>query len=211
MYPDTFLMTRNRTVNNMDKNKKIYVVVTQTGTLLSRILKRVTHKQYNHASISLTETLDTLYSFGRKNPYNAFIGGFVQESPTRGTFGRFKNTDAIVLEKEVHPLVYDEIKLELDRLYENRSDYKYNYFGLFAGFFGKNIHMKKRYYCSEFVQYILRKHNIGLPLSPNDMVCPNDFVNLEDTKVIYVGKLRAYKAKNKKTKKKKTSKKSAAS
>ena len=194
----------------MEEMKKIYVVVTQTGTMLSRILKRLTHKDYNHASISLSETLDTLYSFGRKNPYNAFIGGFVQETPTGGTFGRFKNTDAIVLEKEVHPLVYEEMKLELERLYENRTNYKYNYFGLFAGFFGKNIHMKKRYYCSEFVQYILRKHNIGLPLSPSDMVCPNDFVNLEGAKVIYVGKLRSYKAwsnrKNKK-KNKKSSKK----
>ena len=126
----------------MAEKKKIFVVITQTGTLLSKIVKRVTHDQYNHVSISLSENLDTLYAFGRRHPYNAFVGGFVQETPTGGTFGRFKNTDAIVLEKEIDSLVYDEIKLELERLYKNRNDYKYNYLGLLAGFFGKNIHMK---------------------------------------------------------------------
>ena len=186
----------------MAEKKKIFVVITQTGTLLSKIVKRVTHDQYNHVSISLSENLDKLYAFGRRHPYNAFVGGFVQETPTGGTFGRFKNTDAIVLEKEIDSLVYDEIKLELERLYKNRNDYKYNYLGLLAGFFGKNIHMKKRYYCSEFVQYILQKHNIGLRLGAKGIACPNDFVHLPDGKIIYEGKLRDYKMKNKKRKKK---------
>ena len=67
--------------------------------------------------------------------------------------------------------------------------------------------MKNRYYCSEFVQYILCKHNIGLPVSPHGIVCPNDFVNLSDAKVIYVGKLRAYKVKHKNKNKNKNKKK----
>ena len=181
----------------MGDKKKIFIAVTQTGTILSRIVKWVTRDKYNHVSLSLTETLEDLYSFGRKHPYNPFWAGFVKEAPTSGTFGRFKKTDSVILEKEVDSLVYDEIKLELERMYENRDMYKYNYLGLLAGFFGKNVTMKKRFYCSEFVQYILRKHNIGLRLGSEELVCPNDFVHLPDSKVIYVGKLREYKVSNK--------------
>ena len=177
----------------MGEKKKIFVAVTQTGTILSRIVKWVTRDKYNHVSISLSETLEELYSFGRKHPYNPFWAGFVKESPTGGTFGRFKNTDAMILEKEIDSLIYDEIKLELERMYETKKMYGYNYLGLLAGFFGKNITMKKRYYCSEFVQYILRKHNIGLRLGKKELVCPNDFVHLPDSKVVYEGKLREYK------------------
>ena len=77
--------------------KKIYIVLTQTGTLLSRVLKRLTGAKYNHVSIALDEEFNEMYSFGRINPYNPFWGGFVKESPTSGTFKRFKNTDALVL------------------------------------------------------------------------------------------------------------------
>lgn len=176
----------------MSGKKKIFIAVSQTGTILSRIVKWVTRDKYNHVSISLTETLEDLYSFGRRHPYNPFWAGFVKESPTGGTFGRFYKTDAVILEKEIDALIYDEIKLELERMYESRNEYKYNYIGLLAGFFGKNVRMKKRFYCSEFVQYILSKHNIGLRLSSKELACPNDFVHLPDSRIIYEGKLRAY-------------------
>ena len=62
-------------------NKQLYIVISQTGTLLSRILKYITGAEYNHASISLSRDLDKMYSFGRRHPYYPFWGGFVIESP----------------------------------------------------------------------------------------------------------------------------------
>ena len=38
-------------------NKKVYIVLSQTGTILSRILKLVTRAPYNHSSITLSEDL----------------------------------------------------------------------------------------------------------------------------------------------------------
>lgn len=35
-------------------HKQIFIVITQTGTMLSRILKRITGAEYNHASLSLS-------------------------------------------------------------------------------------------------------------------------------------------------------------
>ena len=78
-------------------NKYVYIVISQTGTILSRILKAFTHREYNHASISLKDDLSVMYSFGRKYPYNPFLGRFVIESPNFGTFKRFANTKILLL------------------------------------------------------------------------------------------------------------------
>ena len=55
-----------------EQTRKVYIVLSQTGTVLSRILKLYTRSPYNHSSIALTEDLEVMYSFGRLNPYNPF-------------------------------------------------------------------------------------------------------------------------------------------
>ena len=81
--------------------KKIYIVISQTGTMLSKIVRLYTGDTYNHASIALDKELRQMYSFGRINPYNPVIGGFVKESPNSGTFKRFYNTDIAIIELEI--------------------------------------------------------------------------------------------------------------
>lgn len=83
------------------KMKKIYIVLTYTGTILSKIIKLYTKKEYSHVSIALDQDLKYMYSFGRLNPYNAFIGGFVHEEIDKGTFKRFKNTKSLVYDINV--------------------------------------------------------------------------------------------------------------
>ena len=58
-------------------NKKIYIMLSFTGTILSRIVKVVTLKEYSHVSVALDLEFNSLYSFGRINPKNPFSGGFV--------------------------------------------------------------------------------------------------------------------------------------
>ena len=80
-----------------NQNRQLYIVISQTGTLLSRILKQITGAEYNHASISLSRDLERMYSFGRRHPYNPFWGGFVIESPRTGTFKRFSEISGRML------------------------------------------------------------------------------------------------------------------
>ena len=49
--------------------KNIYIMISQTNTGCSRILKFFTRAPYNHASIALDENLNSLYSFARQNLY----------------------------------------------------------------------------------------------------------------------------------------------
>ena len=71
--------------------KKVYIILTNSGSLLSKVIKFYTKKEYTHVSISLDRGLRKMYSFGRLKAYNPFIGGFVHESKNHGPFKRFKN------------------------------------------------------------------------------------------------------------------------
>ena len=53
--------------------KKIYIILTFTGTALSRIIKMATKVEFAHVSIALDEELNEMYSFGRINPYIPFL------------------------------------------------------------------------------------------------------------------------------------------
>ena len=59
--------------------KKIYIMLTFTGTTLSRVIKIYTRNDYSHASIALDPELSECIVFGRKKPRNPFIGGFIKE------------------------------------------------------------------------------------------------------------------------------------
>ena len=98
---ETYKPSGMRRCDMNGNNKQIFIVISQTGTVLSRILKRVTGAEYNHASLSLSPDLKKMYSFGRRHPYNPFWGGFVIESPHAGTFRRFSNTTAVILAVEI--------------------------------------------------------------------------------------------------------------
>ena len=70
----------------MPWGKTIYIVLTDTGTLLSKAIGMYTRKDLNHASIAFDKQLTEMYSFGRKQRHNPFIGGFVKENAADGIF-----------------------------------------------------------------------------------------------------------------------------
>ena len=193
---DTMVRTDAKAVlidasNESTGNKKVYIVLSQTGTILSRILKLLTRAPYNHSSIALTEDLQTMYSFGRVHPYNPFIGGFVQESPAYGTFKRFKNTKVMVLETEISSDTYSELGQLIQQMMKEKARYHYNYLGLFLA--AIRVHRQKRdcYYCSEFVKAMVVR--MGLPGAEEipDIVKPIHFLTVPH-KTVYVGKLQEY-------------------
>lgn len=176
----------------LKKNRKVYIVVTQTGTVLSRILRIITGAKYNHSSITVDGTLNTMYSFGRLNPYNPFFGGFVQESIHNGTFKRFKNTEAAVYEINITEEEWYNLKTNIAAMYENRKKYSYNYIGLILAAFRIKYKKQNHYYCSEFVKDILVQTNVVDENSFYKIVKPIDFTKLNNVEQIYEGKLASF-------------------
>ncbi len=167
--------------------KKVYIVLTNTGTFLSRIVNVYTRKEFSHVSISLDKNLNYMYSFGRLNAYNPFIGGFVHESPKYGTFKRFKNTKAKIYSIEVDDRVYNEILRNIKKIEIEKNTYRFNIIGLFAVALHLRIKRKKCFYCAEFVKYVLDKTDLELDLP--DIIKPMDFTRMDGLSLIYSGKL----------------------
>ena len=175
-----------------NQNKQLYIVISQTGTLLSRILKQITGAEYNHASISLSRDLERMYSFGRRNPYNPFWGGFVIESPRTGTFKRFSETKVLVLSVSVTEEQHAELKEMLDVMWRRRRKYSYNYIGLCLAYFHVVWKQEGCYYCSEFVGELLRKSRVdGTEQLRSSIIQPMQFLRVPHT-LLYCGKLREY-------------------
>lgn len=112
--------------------KKIYIVLTHTGTILSQIIKKYTKDEFSHVSISLDIELKEMYSFGRLNPYNAFWGGFIHEYIDKGTFKRFYNTKTKIYSLEITEEQYENLRNNIKQIQLNKEDYTFNTLGLFA-------------------------------------------------------------------------------
>ena len=176
----------------MTNNKKIYIVLTHTGTFLSRIIKSYTKKEFSHVSISLDKDLNEMYSFGRLNPYNPVNAGFVHEEIDVGTFKRFKNTKAEVYSLDVTIKQYKKIVNLIKNFKKHKNEYKFNIIGLFGVAFHKKIRKKNSFYCAEFVKYVLEKCDVDIKLP--ELIKPMDFKNIEKLKLLYHGKLKNYKS-----------------
>lgn len=173
--------------------KKLYIVLSQTSSIVAKMIKFFTQKEYSHASISLTSDLDWMYSFGRTNPYNPFWGGFVRESPRFGTLKRFRKTNAAVIELNVSAEAFENIRRTIQNMLLEYNKYRYNYIGLFkAGIKLRHPKRKYKYYCSEFVREVIGEQNIDGADKLPELVHPVDFLNLPG-RIIYRGRLCDYK------------------
>ena len=172
--------------------KSIYIVLTQTSSVLSRIIKVFTRAQYNHSSISLSSRLEPMYSFGRLRPYNPFWGGYVKEYPTAGTFRRFPKTVAAVLELKVSEETYESIRNHLEKMYAEKDRYHYNFVGLCLAAFHVRYHPKDQYFCSELIRELFLKYGVPNAEMLPEVVEPSWFLSYPNTQLIYQGLMKEY-------------------
>lgn len=170
--------------------KKIYIVLTYTGTILSKLVKMYTRREFSHVSIALDEDLKEMYSFGRRNAYNPFVAGFVHEGLDRGTFRRFKKTKTRIYSMQIPDEKYDKVVEIIKGIREHKNDYDFNIIGLFAVAVNLKFRREKSFYCAEFVKYVLEQSKVVQNLP--DLIKPEDFKNMKGLNVEYSGILREY-------------------
>ena len=174
--------------------KSFYVVLSRTGTSLSRVISKLTGDWYTHASISLDDNLETMYSFGRLWSYNPWIGGFVKESIEYGTMRRFRNADTLVMRVTVEDEKYAAIVKYITEMYADRKRYKYNYWGVLLSRWNVRVRSRKanRFYCSEFVNDFLERFGIIKKGEFGQVVRPMELLKLQNSgrgQVVYRGAL----------------------
>ncbi len=174
--------------------RKIYIVLTHTGTNLSKLIKSYTKDEFSHVSIALDCELKEMYSFGRLNPYNPIWGGFVHEYIDKGTFKRFYLTKAKVYALEITDQQYQSVTNTIQQFKQEKEQYTFNILGLFAAGFRKKIKGNKSFYCAEFVKYVMDQAKIDTKLP--EVVKPEDFKKIINLEEIYSGFLNKYKVPN---------------
>ncbi|MGI6553932.1 MAG: hypothetical protein ACOX2P_00620 [Bacillota bacterium] len=174
------------------EKRHLYIVLTRTNTVMSKLIHIFTNDKYTHAAISLDKELNQMYSFGRRSTYNPFIGRFRKEDINEGVYKLCNPLPGAIIEVEVTREQYDEAKKLLDHFIINSHLYKYNYWGILHSFLNKPACSDYSFLCSEFVYHILKESGAAdLKISRN-LVRPQSLLNIEG-RIIYQGNLKAIK------------------
>ena len=172
---------------------KIYIILMDTKTIPSRIVSLFTMYRYSHVAISFDKKCDVIYSFGRRNLYWIFNGGFVVENKDGNFFRRFKDTKCKIYEIDVSRKQYDNLIKIVSEMDKNRNMYKYDFFGIILRYLGLNITFRNKYVCSYFIASLLEGANIYNFDKEIFNITPKDFSKLSGLNLIYTGKYVTYK------------------
>lgn len=116
----------------------------------------------------------------------------LENTSTSGTFKRFKNTEAAIYELQVTDEQYKKIQTIIYSMQSNKNKYKFNTLGLAFVMINKKRKKENKFYCAEFVKYVLEQSGINVENLP-EIIKPEDFKKLPNLNNIYVGKLKEYK------------------
>jgi len=172
--------------------KKIYIVTTFTGTLLSCLIKNISKTPYAHVSIALNESLKPMYSFGRLNPKTPIFAGFVEENINEGLYAIRTNTMCRVYSLMVTEKQYEKLKNNIDNVSINRKQYVYDVKALVYLSVNKPRKKDYKYVCSHFVADMLQRSEIKIFDKEPHYVRPNDFYDLSNLELEYEGLLSNY-------------------
>ncbi|MFT4143611.1 MAG: hypothetical protein QM644_04070 [Mobilitalea sp.] len=174
------------------KKYYLYIVLTRTQTVVSKLIHLVKNDEFTHASIALDKELDQMYSFGRKNFNNPFIGRFKKENVNEGLYQYCNIIPAGIIEIEVSKQQYECAKDLIDNFITNSDLYKYNYKGLLYNLLNKPVYRENRFLCSEFVYYILKESSIADFKISRNLVRPQSLLKIKG-KMIFKGNLKEFK------------------
>ncbi len=176
----------------VDKEQYVYVVLTQTGTLISRTIKKFTRAPFNHASITTDKELGEMFSFARLNIKRPLPGGFIHEDISTGVFSLFSHIPCEIYGIRVTEEQLERYNLLLDHFKEHTKLYSYNILGLLTVPLGIPLKRKTRFVCSQFVAFMLEKSGAVEFQKDISLVTPDDFRFLDDAVLLYNGNIKEY-------------------
>lgn len=175
------------------EKRYLYLVLTRTGTVFSKLIGFVTGKRYTHVSIASDELLTEMYSFCRDKKEMPLPAGFNREDLFTEVFGACKTIPG-----EVYRLPVTDEQLEryndvIRHFILNRGSYSYDVGALLPMALHIPYKLRNRFVCSVWVGFVLGKsgvkHNIDKQPS---LIEPEDFRSIESAELVYRGDLKKY-------------------
>lgn len=175
------------------EKKSLYIILTRTNSLLSRLIQLVKKDMYTHAAISLDKDLTKMYSFGRKYTYLPFMGCLGLETIEAGIYKKQKDLPGVILEIKVADWQYNKAKLILNNFIKNRENYKFHYTGLLDHILKREVKLENKFLCSDFIYRILKSCGILNLNTPENLVRPQNILLGLSNRIIFEGDLKKFK------------------
>ena len=171
--------------------KSIYILLTKSNTILSKMVYLITADTYTHASISFDKNFNFLYSSSRKNGKTIFPAGPCREYLLRGYYKKNSHIPCAVYELRVSDEVYEKAKHEVKRIICNADKYHFNIIGLVLCRLNIPYHRKYNFFCSQFVSEVLyRSRAISLP-KDTSLMRPCDYMKLPELRLLFKGNIKS--------------------
>jgi hypothetical protein len=150
-------------------NGYLYIILSSTGSAAGELIRKVTKKEYAHASIAFDEELETIVSYNGGE--NIYAPGLNQELIE--FFNKKDGANIIIYkiraDREKKQKVLDEIKKI------NQMGSSYNILGLLIPY----SHRENIMFCSQFVYCMLKAAGLNYFEKKPEEVKPTDFVELD--------------------------------
>lgn len=167
--------------------QKIYVILSHSGTKVSKMFYFLTRAKYTHTSICLDDSFTTFYSFARRNINYPIFAGITDEHPNEGIFGIYKS-DCAVYEVTISDEKYENIKNQINHMLNHKKIYTYNFIGIPLIRMRIPIKRKHHFTCTQFVAYILENNDVKIIETPWELAMPQSFKDLKGD-LIFEGKV----------------------
>ena len=169
--------------------KKIYILLTRSGTLVSQLINLATSDPYTHVSLSFEPDLQPMYSFSRKFVHLPLPAGLRVEPLDTGFYKKYDSIPCALYELNVTDDVYQNAKNEVERMMQDAKHCPFNLVGLLLCQMQIPFHRENQYFCSEFVSEVLaRSHALPMPKVPS-LMRPNDYAHLPQLCCRFQGRL----------------------
>lgn len=139
---------------NLEAPRHLYLMLSQTGTGIGKMIRLVTHYDYNHVSLSLDPNFRHWVSFARYVKGVPLAGGFVKESPER--FYACADTIPVkIFRIDITESRHEKLQMLFSRAGRSDCGLIYNTFGAMLNSIGLRFPIPGAYTCLEFAELVL--------------------------------------------------------
>lgn len=169
--------------------KKIYILLTRSDTIVSKLISAATSDEYTHVSICFNSSMKLFYSFARKYVHSPLPAGLRRERLDKGFFKLNPHIPCALYSLDVENEAFYKAKSHVKLMMKHSDSYRFNIYGLFLCKINIPLKRKHHYFCSQFVSEVLKESNaIRLPKAAS-LMRPVDYTTLPELNEIYTGSI----------------------
>ena len=169
--------------------KNIYILLTRSQTILSRLVHLSTGDAYTHASIAWDDELTTLCSFARRYPSLPLPAGLVREELCGGYYDLHRYMPCALLRLSVADETHRLLRERIEEMFTDAARYRYSVAGLLCCRAGRELERDGRCFCSQFVAGMLEKCGAAALDKPASLMRPEDLLHLPGIQIVHTGRL----------------------